>query len=103
MFRLGLVDTLVTLANIKGFGLTPLSGDHRGYMPPLLQTKTKQNKFVLVQISVKGWNFHNAQAYNEAQKAGRNLNGLGFRMKTNVIIWDKISKVRPLCELSRCC
>jgi len=26
---------------IKGFGLTPLSGDHRGYMPPLL--KTKQN------------------------------------------------------------
>ena len=26
---------------IKGFGLTPLSGDHRAYMPPLL--KTKQN------------------------------------------------------------
>ena len=42
MLRLGLVDTLVTHANIKGFGLTPLSGDRRGYMPPLL--KTKQNK-----------------------------------------------------------
>ena len=26
---------------IEGFGLTPLSGDRRGYMPPLL--KTKQN------------------------------------------------------------
>ena len=26
---------------INGFGLTPLSGDRRGYMPPLL--KTKQN------------------------------------------------------------
>jgi len=26
---------------IKGFGLTPLSGDHRCYMPPLL--KRKQN------------------------------------------------------------
>ena len=40
MFILGLVDTLVTHANIKGFGLTPLSGDCRGYMPPLLETKT---------------------------------------------------------------
>ena len=37
MFRSGLVDTLVT--HIKGFGLTPLSGDPRGYMPPLLKTK----------------------------------------------------------------
>ena len=41
MFRLGLVNTLVTQANKEGFGLTPLSGDRRGYMPPLL--KTKQN------------------------------------------------------------
>ena len=40
MFRSGLVDTLVTHANIKGFGLTPLSGDCRDYMPPLLKTKT---------------------------------------------------------------
>jgi hypothetical protein len=31
MFRLGLVDTLIIHANIKGFGLTPLSGDRRGY------------------------------------------------------------------------
>ena len=37
MFRLGLVDTLVTHANKEGFGLTPLSGDRRGYMPPLLK------------------------------------------------------------------
>ena len=41
MFRSGLVDTLVTHANKEGFGLTPLSGDRHGYMPPLL--KTKQN------------------------------------------------------------
>ena len=27
--------------NIKGFGLTPLSGDRRGYMPPLLKTKQR--------------------------------------------------------------
>ena len=38
MFRSGLVDMLVTHANKEGFGLTPLSGDHRGYMPPLLKT-----------------------------------------------------------------
>ena len=42
MFRLGLVDTLVTHANKEGFGLTPLSGDCGGYMPPLLKTKQKQ-------------------------------------------------------------
>ena len=39
MFRSGLVDTLVTHDNIKGVGLTPLSGDHHGYMPPLVKTK----------------------------------------------------------------
>ena len=32
---------LVTHANMKGFGLTPLFGDRRGFMPP--QLKTKQN------------------------------------------------------------
>ena len=32
---------LVTHANIKGFGLTPLSEDRRGYMPPLLKNKQK--------------------------------------------------------------
>ena len=37
MFRLGLVDTLVTHANIKGFGLTPLSGACHGYMPSRFQ------------------------------------------------------------------
>ena len=41
MYRSGLVDTLVTHTNIEGFGLTPLTGDRRGYMPPLLKTKTK--------------------------------------------------------------
>ena len=49
MFRSGLVDTLVTHANIKGFGLTPLSGDRRGYMPPLLKTKFKTKPFLLRQ------------------------------------------------------
>ena len=39
MYRSVLVDTLVTHTNIEGFGLTPLSGDHHGYMPPLLKTK----------------------------------------------------------------
>ena len=39
MYRSGLVDMLVTHTNIEGFGLTPLSGDRRGYMPPLLKTK----------------------------------------------------------------
>ena len=33
---------LVTHANIKGFGLTPLSEDRRGYMPPLLKTKKQR-------------------------------------------------------------
>ena len=28
-----------TSSPLKGFGLTPLSGDRRGYMPPLLKTK----------------------------------------------------------------
>ena len=40
MYKSGLVDMLVTHANIEGFGLTPLSWDRRGYMPPLLKTKT---------------------------------------------------------------
>ena len=39
MFISGLVDTLVTHANKEGFGLTPLSEDHCGNMPPLLKTK----------------------------------------------------------------
>ena len=30
---------LVTHANKEGFGLTPLSGDCRDYMPPLLKIK----------------------------------------------------------------
>ena len=40
MFRSGLVDMLVTHANKEGFGLTPLSREPCGYMPPLLKTKT---------------------------------------------------------------
>jgi hypothetical protein len=42
MYISGLVNTLVTHANMKGFGLTPMFGDRRGYMPPQLKTKTKQ-------------------------------------------------------------
>ena len=42
MYRLGLVDTLVTHANMKGLGLTPSFGDRRGFMPPQLKTKQKQ-------------------------------------------------------------
>ena len=42
MYRLGLVNTLVTHANTKGFGLTSLSGVGHCFMPP--QLKTKQNK-----------------------------------------------------------
>ena len=45
MYRLGLVDTLVTHANMKGFGLTPLFEDRRSFMPPQLKTKQKQVMF----------------------------------------------------------
>ena len=41
---------LVTHANMKEFGLTPLFGDRCGYMPP--QLKTKQVK-VDIQIECK--------------------------------------------------
>ena len=34
-------DMLVTHANMKGLGLTPLFGDRGGFMPPQLKTKTK--------------------------------------------------------------
>ena len=53
MFWSGLVNRLVTNANIKGFGLTPLSGDRRGYMPPLLKTKqeTMMKKYL-------GWSLY---------------------------------------------
>ena len=36
------IGALVTQANIEGFVLSPLSGDGRGYMPPLLKTKQDQ-------------------------------------------------------------
>ena len=50
MFRLGLVDTLVTHANKEGFGLTPLSGDRRCYnMPPLLKIKQKQGAILVLE------------------------------------------------------
>ena len=42
MFRLGPVKTLVTHANIKGFGRTPLLGDRRGFMLPQLKTNRKE-------------------------------------------------------------
>jgi hypothetical protein len=44
MYRLGLVDTLVTHADMKGLGLTHLFGDRCGFMPP--QLKTKQTRSV---------------------------------------------------------
>ena len=44
MYRSGLVDMLVTHTDIEGFGLTPLSGDCRDNMPPLLKTKTIVSK-----------------------------------------------------------
>ena len=44
IYRLGLVGTLVTHANKKGFGLASLSGVCRGFMPPQLKTKTERNQ-----------------------------------------------------------
>ena len=44
MIRSGLVDTLVTHANMKGLGLTPLFGEHRDFMPPQLKTRLKLQK-----------------------------------------------------------
>ena len=35
------METLIIHANKEGFGLTTLSGDSCGYMPPLLKIKTK--------------------------------------------------------------
>ena len=52
MFRLGLVDMLVTHANIKWFGLTPLSGDRHGYMTPLLKTKTRRYFSILRRVTL---------------------------------------------------
>ena len=43
MYRLGLVDTLVTHSNMKGFGLTPLFQDRRGYMHPQLKKQKQKN------------------------------------------------------------
>ena len=44
MYKSGLVNTLGTHANTKGFGLTFLSGVRRGFMPP--QLKTKQTHWI---------------------------------------------------------
>ena len=55
MYRSRLVDTLVTHANIKGVGLTPLSENRRGYMPPLLKTKTKHDLDFKAQPSYFGY------------------------------------------------
>ena len=73
MFRLGLVDTLVTHANIKGFGLTPLSGDRRGYLAPLLKTK-KTSKY---QASILDLLFEEIQY----------LNPSNWKIKQNYNLW----------------
>ena len=52
MYRSGLVDTLVTHANMKGLGLTPLFGDRHGFMPPQLKT-TKTN--VIKVLNSRTW------------------------------------------------
>ena len=44
MYRSGLVDTLVTHANMNVFGFTPLFGDHHGFMPPRIKTKLLELK-----------------------------------------------------------
>ena len=49
MYRSGLVDTLVTHANMKGLVLTPLFKDRRGFMPPQLKTN-KTKSFLLRHI-----------------------------------------------------
>ena len=56
MYRSGLVDTLVTHANMKGLGLTPLFRDRRGFMPPQLKTKLFR-KFVKTchELDLNGW------------------------------------------------
>jgi hypothetical protein len=51
MYRSGLVNTLVTHANMKGLGLTPLFGDRRGFMPPQLKTKQKDKGTLLCSIA----------------------------------------------------
>ena len=72
MYRSGLVDTLVTHANMKGLGLTPLFGDRRGFMPPQLKTKTVdvdfqckslQKIFVIVLILYPNLTFLAFRAY----------------------------------------
>ena len=46
MYRSGLINTLVTHANMKGLGLTHLFRDLHGFMPPLLKTKQNRNNFI---------------------------------------------------------
>ena len=53
MYKSELVDTVVTHANMKGFELTPLFGDSRGYMPPQLKTKNKSFRIRELKIAVK--------------------------------------------------
>ena len=60
MFRSGLVDTLVTHANIKGFGLTPLPGACCVVLLPWLyassdKNKTKSNYATLSEASVSSF------------------------------------------------
>ena len=74
MYRSGLVDTLVTHANMKWLGLTPLFGDHRAFMPPQLKTKQivsllaglGQKSVVLWLFALPKWaiNYHKVSSSN---------------------------------------
>ena len=70
MYRLGLVDTLVTHANVKGFGLTPLFGDRCGFMPPLFKTRYLHIYYFLVVDIVyqKEVTFEEVNVENEIKK-----------------------------------
>jgi len=49
---LGLVDTLVTHANTKGFGLTSMSGVRRDFMLPQLKTKNELKNLEEIQDQI---------------------------------------------------
>ena len=97
MYRSGLVNILVTHANVKGLGLTPLFGDQRGFMPPYLKKHKKQvllsNLYtvllptiasgsffhVFLGIFVEGVSRRRLPSYNAAGAAAAAVGGGGSR------------------------